>query len=210
MIKDLNDFLKTIVNLLVKHPFATVTTIFATIALYIAYEIRESIFLLVVPPEIEAERFHEHLSASQQINVALENLIERTQAHSVVVRQFHNGKYDLTGIPFTKSSVTFSTLTDDTYEEEPISASSTSLHLMWKEIDKPSCITLDHGVDRATKYYMDAYELESIIVCPMINLLNYPVGTITVGYSKQSDMRDSTLVKGVAQQITGYLENGTS
>lgn len=198
------------VSLLVKHPFATVITILISVSLYIAYEIRESIMMLVVPPSLEADRFHEQLSASEQVNKALDNLRLETNAHSVIVRQFHNGKYDLTGIPFTKSSITFYSLEErmeDEYEE-PLSAMSTSLNKMWIKIDNPQCIVEDHGLDRTTKHYMDIYELNTIVICPMVNLLNYPVGTMTVGY-RQSDKMNVAEVKNVAHRITGYL-NGTS
>lgn len=215
MIAEINELFKTAVDSLSKHPFATLCTLLISIVLYIGYRTLDRIETIVVPPSLEATRFHEQLTTSEQVNTALHNLAVDTDAHSVVLRQFHNGKHDLTGIPFTKSSVTFYEMrqsSDDLQEEnEPISAMSTSLSRVWKRIDDPECIVLlDNGVDKTTKHYMEVHELGSVIICPMVNLLNYPVGTVSVGF-KRSDPGKGTVqkVKNVASQVTGYLDGSS-
>lgn len=206
MIKDLNDFFSSAVDAFSKHPFATISTILIGIVLYLGYRTLDRIETIVIPPSLEAERFHQQLSTSEQINLALKNLREDVGAHSVVLRQFHNGKHDLTGIPFTKSTVTFYDAEESLLEEdEPLSSMSTSLSKMWKRIDSPSCIVLGSPVDKTTKYYMSKNELNYIIVCPLVNLLKYPVGTLTVGL-KTLPVGSVDKVQKVANQVTGYLE----
>ncbi len=206
MIKDLNDFFSSAVEAFSKHPFATISTILIGIVLYLGYRTLDRIETIVIPPSLEAERFHQQLSTSEQINLALKNLREDVGAHSVVLRQFHNGKHDLTGIPFTKSTVTFYDAEESLLEEdEPLSSMSTSLSKMWKRIDSPSCIVLGSPVDKTTKYYMSKNELNYIIVCPLVNLLKYPVGTLTVGL-KTLPVGSVDKVQKVANQVTGYLE----
>lgn len=215
MMEGINELFKTAVDSLSKHPFATLSTILIAIVLYIGYRTLDRIETIVIPPSLEATRFHEQLAASEQINMALTNLAVDADAHSIVLRQFHNGKHDLTGIPFTKSSVTFYEIreTERSLEEqdEPISAMSTSLSRIWARIDRPKCLVLtDFGIDKTTKHYIEVNELGSIIVCPMVNLLNYPVGTLTVGF-KRRDPGEGTVekIEAVATQVTGYL-NGSS
>lgn len=207
MIKDLSELLATAVDAFSKHPFATISTILIGVLLYLGYNTLDRIETIVIPPSLEAARFHEQLSASEQINTSLHNLNTDLKGHSVVLRQFHNGKHDLTGIPFTKSTVTFYDAQDDSLLEadEPLSSMSTSLSRIWKRIDEPKCIVLDSPVDKTTKYYMSRNELNFIIICPMVNLLKYPVGTITVGL-KTLPEGSVEKVHDVATQVTGYLE----
>lgn len=206
MIKELNDFFNSAVDAFSKHPFATLSTILIGIVLYLGYRTLDRIETIVVPPSLESERFHQQLSTSEQINLALRNLRSDLGAHSVVLRQFHNGKHDLTGIPFTKASVTFYEADESLLEEdEPLSSMSTSLSKMWKRIDSPECVVLDAPVDKTTKYYMSKNELNFIIVCPMVNLLKYPVGTLTVGM-KAVQPGSVERVHRVASKVTGYLE----
>lgn len=206
MIKELSEFFKVVVDSLSRHPFATISTVLIAIVLYVGYRTLERIETIAVPPSLEAERFHQQLDSSEQINQSLEALRKEQGAHSVIVRQFHNGKHDLTGIPFTKSSITFYAMDNELEQmEEPLSSMSTSLSKVWSKIDEPSCIVLDHGIDKNTKHYMDIYDLNIIVVCPMTNLLKYPVGTFTVGY-KNRDLVDIDKVRSVSTQVTGYLD----
>lgn len=209
MIKELSELFKTVVDSLSRHPFATLSTILISVVLYVGYMTLERIETIAVPPSLEAERFHQQLDSSEQINQSLEKLRKSQGAHSVIVRQFHNGKHDLTGIPFTKSSITFYAMDAELEQmEEPLSSMSTSLSKVWAKIDEPACIVLDYGIDKNTKHYIDVYELDTVIVCPMTNLLKYPVGTVTVGY-KNRDLLDLNEVRSVSNQVTGYLD-GTS
>lgn len=215
MIKEIGELFKTAVDSLSQHPFASLATVLIAIVLYIGYRTLDRIETIVVPPSLEATRFHEQLAASEQVNTSLQNLAVDTEAHSVVLRQFHNGKHDLTGIPFTKSSVTFYELRESGQsleeQDEPISAMSTSLSRIWKTIDNPECLVLvDYGIDKTTKHYMEVNELNSVIVCPMVNLLKYPVGTLTIGFKRRDPGAGAVAkAKVVASRVTGYL-NGSS
>lgn len=208
MIKEIGELFQTVVNSLRKAPFATITTLLLLSLLYMGYHGIDRLDTLAVPPYVEAERFHKHLEASEQINSALEKLRVDQNAHSVSIRQFHNGKYDLTGIPFTKSTMTFYTDGITHIEDEPLSAMSRLLNKMWVEIDSPTCVVLDYGVDASTRHYMNEYELKYIIVCPMTNLLKYPVGILTIGYKDKNSMNVSK-VKETAQKVTGYLDGAS-
>jgi hypothetical protein len=56
-----------------------------------------------------------------------------------------------------------------------------------------------------------AYELNRVVECPLTNLLNYPIGKITVGFSADSTVSDEVAVSKtatIAKRVTGYLNNG--
>jgi hypothetical protein len=94
---------------------------------------------------------------------------------------------------------------------EAVSTMNTSLRKIWVIIDKPTCVVLDGPVDSSTRKYFMAYELNRVVECPLTNLLNYPIGKITVGFSADSTVSDEVAVSKtatIAKRVTGYLNNG--
>ena len=165
----------------------------------------------IISPTEESERFKAQLESAELVNGAIENLAIDLDAHSIVIRQFHNGRHDLTGIPFTESTSTFYTEKfDEVKIEEPLSASNRSLRRMWSSIDKPQCIILTRGIDISTSRYFYKYELSRVVVCPLVNPLKYPIGTITVGLPAQSTTSDKEIVArthAISKSVVGYLQN---
>lgn len=211
MIKELSDALRVLINSLSIRPLATLTAILIIFTTYIGYRSYDTIQLMVVTPHEESERFKSQLESAALVNDAIENLNTELRGHSVIIKQFHNGRHDLTGIPFTEATPTFYTLNyeGDTHEE-PLSALNKSLRLMWKEIDSPECIVLKRGIDNSTTDYFKQHNLNRVVICPLTNLLNYPIGTITVGFSASDAALSDKVVQNktylMAKRITGYLE----
>ena len=118
----------------------------------------------------------------------------------------------LTGIPFTEATSTFYTSQYEGASEEPLSALNKSLTQMWQEIDRPECITIKQGIDNSTSKYFREYKLNRVVICPLTNLLNYPIGTITVGFAASDTVVGDAVVlqktSTIAKRITGYLEDG--
>lgn len=211
MIKELSDALRALINSLSVRPLATLTALFIIFAGYIGYKSYDTLQSMIITPHEESHRFKAQLASAALVNDAIEKLKLDLKANGVVVRQFHNGRHDLTGIPFTEATATFYTSEFDGAEEEPLSALNKSLMMMWGDkIDRPECIIINKGVDSSTNRYFRKYELSRAVICPLTNLLNYPIGTITVGFST-SDTSDAIALQktsAIAKRITGYLENG--
>lgn len=171
---------------------------------------------LVVSPDEEAARFESQLHSSDIINGALETLRVNLRADNVEIRQFHNGKHDLTGIPFTGVSTTFyvDPLDNNGHEvltDEPISSMNKTLRQVWQRIDRPECIILYSSVDSSTRKYFKSHNLNRGVVCPLVNLLNYPIGIIIVGFSDSNIVNDQRAViqtSLIAKRVTGYLNDG--
>lgn len=211
MIKELSDALRALINSLSVRPLATLTALFIIFAAYIGYKSYDVLQTMIITPHEESNRFKAQLESAALVNEAIEKLKVDLGASGVIVRQFHNGRHDLTGIPFTEATATFYTSEFDGEEEEPLSALNRSLTMMWgNKIDRPECITITQGVDNSTNRYFRKYKLDRAVICPLTNLLNYPIGTITVGFSA-SDTSDAVALQktsAIAKRITGYLENG--
>lgn len=213
MIKELSDALRALINSLSIRPLATLTAVFIIFAAYVGYRSYDALQKMIVTPHEESQRFQAQLASAALVNDAIEKLKTDLGAHSVVIKQFHNGRHDLTGIPFTEATATFYTSQYENSSEEPLSALNKSLTLMWGQIDRPECVTITQGVDNSTATYFRKYELNKAVICPLTNLLNYPIGTITVGFSA-SDTKalpnEVVLQKtsAIAKRITGYLEDG--
>lgn len=165
---------------------------------------------MVITPSEEATRFKEQLESTKLVNESIEQLRIDLKADNVVIKQFHNGRHDLTGIPFTETSSTYYTDGYEDTSDEAVSTMNGSLGLMWRRIDKPECTILYKPIDSSSRRYFKAYKLMKVVQCPLTNLLNYPIGTITVGFSA-GDTNDELAVSktsAIAKRVTGYLSNG--
>lgn len=177
---------------------------------FIAYRSYNALEELIITPSEEATRFREQLESARLVNQSIEQLKVDLKAENIVIRQFHNGRHDLTGIPFTEASSTFYTDGYDDLGDEAVSTMNESLRQIWKQIDRPECVVLYSPMDSSSRKYFKTYKLTKVVQCPLTNLLNYPVGTITVGFS-ESDTNDGVAVSktsAIAKRVTGYLSNG--
>lgn len=211
MIKELSDAFKSLVASLSVRPLATLTAVLILGLGFVAYKSYNTLEELVVTPSEEAARFKEQLESAKLVNESLNQLNADLKSHSVVIRQFHNGRHDLTGIPFTETTATYYTEQYDiSGGDEPVSSMNESLNKIWTTIDKPECTVLYGPVDSSSRRYFKAYNLNKVVICPLTNLLNYPIGTITVGFS-EGDTNDAVAVSktsAIAKRVTGYLTNG--
>jgi len=190
--------------------------LFIIFAAYLGYRSYDTLQNLVITPDQEAARFEKQLTNSEIINQAIEGLRTDLSADNVLIRQFHNGRHDLTGIPFTGIATTFyvDPLDSDGHEtsiDEPVSASNKSLRRVWQRIDKPECIIIDTPADLSTRKYFKAHNLSKAAVCPLVNLLNYPIGVMMVGFSEGNVPSDAVILQKtstISKRVTGYLSNG--
>lgn len=210
MIKELSDAFKALVASLSVSPLATLAAVLIISLGYISYQSYSRLEELVVTPSEEASRFREQLESSKLVNQSLNKLKTSFNAHSVIIRQFHNGRHDLTGIPFTETTATYYTEEFNLEGDEPVSSMNVSLLRIWTKIDKPECIVLYGPVDSSSRRYFRAYNLKKVIQCPLTNLLNYPIGTITMGFSvgNTDDVAAVNKTSAIAKRVTGYLTNG--
>lgn len=211
MIKDLSNALRRLINSLALRPIPTVAGLLILFTAFVGYRSYDKLERLIITPTEESKRFSAQLQSAALVNEAIDNLAMDLGAHSVVVRQFHNGRHDLTGIPFTEATATFYTQNfDELKNEEPLSASNKSLRLMWASLDRPECIILREGIDASTRRYFEKYSLGRVVVCPLVNPLKYPIGTITVGVPAQSTASDGQLLTrtgSISKSVVGYLQN---
>ena len=216
MIKELSDALRGLTISLSKRPVETLLAILLLIAAYVGYRSYDALERIIITPEEEAARFERQLKSADLVNEALENLRVEVKADNVLIKQFHNGRHDLTGIPFTEATTTF--IADPSIDgtahseskEEPIPAMNRSLRQVWQEIDRPKCVVLYNPVDLSTKRYFYNHGLNRAIVCPLVNLLNYPIGIIVVGFSEGNTSKDEWAIAKTSQigkRVAGYLND---
>lgn len=208
MIKDLSNALRQLIASLSMRPLATLLAIFLIAITYISVRSYDTIQKIVITPVEEAHQFSRGLEKAELVNSAIGNLKEDLGAQSVIIKQFHNGRHDLTGLPFTEASVTFSTEGPGA-DEEHLSSMNSSLRRMWIRIDSPRCLVQYAPLDASTKRYMLEYSLSHVVTCPLTNPLNYPIGILLVGFDKEgvSDVEAVNQTSVVAKRIVGYLND---
>lgn len=216
MIKELSDALRSFIISLSRRPVETLLALLLITAVYIGYRSYDALERMIITPEEEALRFEKQLESADLVNEALENLRTDLGADNVLIKQFHNGRHDLTGIPFTEATTTFMAdpMADGSShaesKEEPIPAMNRSLRMVWKEIDRPQCAVLYTPIDISTKRYFYNHGLNRAVVCPLVNLLNYPIGVIVVGFSEGNTVQDEQVITKTSQigkRVAGYLND---
>jgi hypothetical protein len=214
VIKELSEALRSLINSLSTKPLATLTSIFIIFAAYLGYKSYDVIQSLVITPDMEAERFEKQLTSAEITNEAIEALRIELSAENVIIRQFHNGKHDLTGIPFTSIATTFYVDASDIDPiDEPVSSSNRSLRKVWQRIDKPECVILNEPVDISTRVYFKSHKLRKAAICPLVNLLNYPIGVMVVGFSEGNTISDAVILdktSAISKRVTGYLTDAST
>lgn len=216
MIKELSNAFKALIDSLSVKPLATIIAIFIVFAAYLGFRSYDKLESLVVTPDEEAARFEKQLTNSEIINQAIEGLRGDLSADNVLIRQFHNGRHDLTGIPFTGIATTFyvDPFDSDGHEaslDEPVSSANKSLRKVWQRIDRPECVIIDQPVDISTRKYFKAHKLNRAAICPLVNLLNYPIGIMVVGLPEKNTLSEDEILQktsAIAKRVTGYLNNG--
>lgn len=199
----MHELIKDLISKFYSRPITTVAMLLIFLIAFVTYKSYDKIEALVVTPKDEAARFHESLESMQLINTALAKIKTDTGARGVTIYQFHNGKHDLTGIPFTGALVTFST--EGYTGDMPLSTLNASLRLVWQDIDAPRCQIINRAIDSETANVFDKYGQSYQIICPLINPLNYPVGLLTVGYTTKPPEFALAEIEHASYSIVGYL-----
>lgn len=216
MIKEISDAFRALINSLSRRPVETLLAFLLIVVSYVGYRSYDALEQMIITPEEEAARFQKQLEGADLVNNALENLRVETKADSVLIKQFHNGRHDLTGIPFTEATTTFiadPAADGDSHnfsKEEPIPTMNKSLRMVWKEIDRPKCTVLYTPVDISTKKYFYNHGLNRAVMCPLVNLLNYPIGVIVIGFSEGNTVEDDVVISKtshIGKRVAGYLND---
>lgn len=184
------------------------------------YSQTEYIVSLLPSPKQESQQFQLSLQRDLIINEALENSLEYVSAKNIVISQFHNGQYDLTRLPFTKISTNYyvgqaSHLpADELYGPRPLSTMNRLMLEMWKDKEKPTCVAMETQKipDTSFKLRQEHYGNTFISLCPITNVLDYPIGYIAIGFDftpKPIEVEALLIYqRNLTARIAGYLQEG--
>lgn len=165
----------------------------------------------------ESERFNKVIVAQNEINELLES--ERTimNGDRIIIRQFHNGRQDLTGLPFTSISTTFVKMKpgvefpENGYDAVPLSTMNDLVLKIWDNPRTPNCVKIyTKDLHGSYQTYVKNAAVDHFYACPITNLLNYPVGIIMISYMSADTQHPSdevifTHLRIISQKISGYM-----
>ena len=167
-------------------------------------------------PAVESARFDRANKATEAINTMLDQQIAVLKADRAGVRQFHNGKTDLSGLPFTYVSTTFArtkegvAFPDANYSPVPSSTISEITSAMWADYKHPVCLTIYTDEIKSQQYrrYTKNLGVEVFYVCPVSNANMYPVGFVFVSYLRAETERptDEQIIANVTE-IAGRVSD---
>ena len=185
------------------------------IGLVFLYE-QQKLIADLIPPSVEAQSayFEKSIERDYIINSALDVLIDDYSATSATVVQYHNGKHDLTNVPFLYASTTY--IAGDipegfnVYQDTQLSLMSNFNSALWKP--QPNCTYFytNDLKDVVLKRRYKQFKFETLVACPVVNNAEYPIGYIMAGYSQRLTERQAnsiiTHLRSVASLMGGYLK----
>lgn len=167
---------------------------------------------------VEQARLQRVMVAEGLIPNLLDESREKIDADRILVRRYHNGKVGISGIPFTYVQTEYASvrpgagLADkEAWQSYPISTMSKTLAMMYTDGDvaQPHCITVQDGdvPDQFFKYYLNRYEVATLLQCPLQDGEGQIVGYIAAGYTKHHDVTptDIKALNGVGQKVVKEL-----
>lgn len=213
-----NNFLKLLEGFR-KHPFYFIILFLMAIIGYLMYSQNEYIGTLLRTPEQHSQDFNNSLNRDLQINNTLQDSLAFYGADGIAIAQFHNGQYDLTGLPFIKVSVTYYVGDNimnekEVYTTRPLSTMNHIMREMWFDKKQPVCISKEVRdlKDRAYRIRMDAIGIKFLTLCPLTNIRDYPIGYISTGYNSVPTQDEVDIIldyqRTLASRVSGYLNVG--
>ena len=169
-------------------------------------------------PERGALHFEQALESSSLVNDTLKDIQHVTGGSYVLIRQFHNGKQDLTGLPFMYSATSHVAAQEgisvetSMYDSVPLSTQSRTLGVMWSDLKNPSCLSFrtEEIPDSILRANTKRQGISAVLQCPLVNPLNYPIGYVAVWYKgnpidEQLEI-DRMYLDAKSAKLVGYLQ----
>lgn len=200
------------------------SSVFTTLMLFlliVTWSARANISTFIERNPSAAEekiRFDRSVVADGQINDALKNLREKMNADRILIRQFHNSRRDLTGLPFASISTTYYSaapgvaVSNDFQASFPISTVNEQLVQMFKYGTEPQCIKIiyDDVKEEVFRDYLRQNGISLTYACPLIDLRGQPVGVITIHYliAEKKHPEDQVVLASLNDtgiRVVGYL-----
>lgn len=166
----------------------------------------------------EKQRFDQAIVADSQVGESLADIRSQLNADRIIIRQFHNSKTDLTGLPFTSVSTTYYSLapgvglTSESLQSFPVSTINEQLKLMFVPNQAPHCAIVRPTDIRDPTYAKNLRDNGVAVAysCPLMNLRGQPVGFIAASYLTDSKPRPNDeqiklIINNTGQRVVGYL-----
>lgn len=168
-------------------------------------------------PSHNEQYFEVALRRDELINQSLSVSKETLEAEMSAIAQFHNGQYDLTRLPFTSVSITYfsgeiALTTTEVFSSRPLSTINKTMIEMWKSNPTPKCIqySTDTIPDISYKQRIERSGLAWVSLCPLVNILDYPIGYYAMGYDSIPSEEHKVIIeiyqRTQATKIAGYLQ----
>lgn len=189
-----------------------------SVGVYLIYDQTERILDYLPKVNNSNVHFETALKRDALVLKTLESVVVYLDAEAAVIGQYHNGEYDLTNLPFTKVSITYAfgaqgLSTDLMYTTRPLSSMGKISQTMWHSQDTPMCVGryVSNLKDTAYRNRMMETKMNWIIICPISNILGYPIGYMSAGWYEEPEDKDAALryLKIQSDRIAGYLQGAT-
>lgn len=166
----------------------------------------------------EQQQFDRAVILNDLIITELQDMIRGLAADRANVNQFKNGQFDLAGVPYNFSNISFSaaaagvSLDDRFIRPVPMSVYNDIIPIMWREPRNPVCITRD--IEQITnpvlRFRLQDRGTQVLMACPIMTPGGAAVGFLSVEYLRREARRPSEAVvhdrlRVASARIANYL-----
>jgi hypothetical protein len=213
--------LQSLIITVKKNAWSSILTTVLLLVLIITWSARDNIatFIERNPSAAqEKDRFDKSVQADAQINETLVNIQTSLNADRVMIRQFHNSKADLTGLPFASISTTYFALapgvaiSENSMNAYPLSTVNETLVKMFVRNHDPVCAVMRTSEihDPIFTKFLNESGVAVGYSCPLNNLRGQPVGMIWAVYLTDEKKRPSdedimAILNDTGMRVVGYL-----
>lgn len=220
------NLMKFIINLLIKlitliskNITATILTIILVAVIGLVFHFGKITNLLnhhFPSPATESSRWGRIITSNNDINNILITRMSESGAGRIGIRQFHNGKTDLTGLPFNFVTTTFlqekNPSGTNSFDAVPVSTINDLLMSMWPDLRNPRCTYMETPdiSNISFRHQLESVDVSRFYACPIYNINKWPVGYLFLGYTSKDTQTISTeealdALEKDSLMVSGYL-----
>lgn len=192
---------------------------------YTVFESRKLIIESYTEHSVSGQQFERIIESNKKVNITLERLVAETGADAALISRFHNGKEDLTGIPFHFITTEFEAISSNFVARNgytvvyPIETDShlasidKTLESVFPRNADPVCIMTDSQKVKSPSFRKRNIQLGFTrgIICPITNINEYPIGLLSLRFiNKPNENQVGSFVEkanATAIKVGGYLDS---
>lgn len=166
---------------------------------------------------INNEELSRLILMDNEIQTRLDNYLEEVKSERVVIRRFHPGQKDFSGIPTELVSEVYISEADDfeltgspkKFTNQPLSIFRQSTNNIWLTGKTPECYIehLEHIEEPVIYRFLRDNDLKVIIDCPILDKSQSPLGILSLAYKEEPTAEEVKVFLAKSNLMSAEISN---